>query len=108
VCVYMCRENRVTMKERHQEVKIEKERRVVIRTEKETLKSLAEAGIEMERKARRGVETKTEIIVSVITEVVVTGIIAGSVVKEENVVVGMMMITVEAVIVTMIGRLFLN
>jgi hypothetical protein len=95
------------MKERHQEVKIEKERRVVIRTEKETLKSLAEAGKEMERKARRGVETKTEIIVSVITEVV-TGIIAGSVVKEENVVVGMMMITVEAVIVTMIGRLFLN
>lgn len=92
----------MTMKERHQEVKIEKERRVVIGTEKGTLKSLAEAGIEMERKARRGVERKTE-IVSVITEVVVTGIIVGSVVKEENVVVGMMMITVEAVIVTMIG-----
>lgn len=93
------------MKERLHEVKIENERRDVIRTEKGTLKFLVEAETEMERKVRREVEKKTGTgIVNVITEVVVTGIIVRSVVKEENVVAGMMMTTVEAVIVTMIGE----
>lgn len=67
------------MKESLQEVKIEKERRAVIKREK----LIEEAETEMERKARSEVERKTE-IVSVITEVVATGIIAENVTEDRD------------------------
>ena len=80
------REKHVTMKERLQEVKIEKERRDLL--------------IEAETEARREVvETG---IVSVITEAVVIGIVVGTVVIEENVVVETVMMTTAEAAVTVI------
>lgn len=68
-----------------------------------TEKLMEEAETEMARKARSEVERKIE-IVSVITEVVDTGIIAENAVTEESAVVEMMMTTAVAAIVTMIGE----